>query len=84
MNQRIIMGNLRVAKFTVASNCQSEDYLDPVEIKQASGLPFLFESEGDLSEFMDELRQTFECIFVFGCNVIERRQSNNEIRRAQT
>lgn len=61
---------IRVSKFIISSDERrhKQSVKDVEIIPQNSGV-FEFISAGDMHEFMEELRQTFEHVFIFGCSV---------------
>jgi hypothetical protein len=61
---------INVLEFTVISLEKTEkEGTKSVVIKPHDGGAFWFLQQKDLEEFKDELRQTFESVFCFGCSV---------------
>ena len=61
---------IRVEKFIISSiERRSKQYFLDVDILPKNDGVFIFQSANDLQNFEDELRQAFEHICPFGCNV---------------
>lgn len=61
---------IEIRQFTIHSKerRKKQEFLD-VDIKPTRNQFFVFYSSEDLQKFEDELRQTFEVVFPFGCEV---------------
>jgi len=65
---------IRIVKYTISSNERREKQaFKDVEITPSGNIGFEFANGEDVQKFEDELRQTFEIVFPFGCSITSER-----------
>lgn len=65
--------------FTVSrENRQKTELPLDVDIRPQDGKYFSFLNEAEYEKFKDQLRQTFELFFVFGCHVTSTKMTNKK------